>query len=727
MKEAWWRRPLRVIQFNFEDRLGLYVPRYRGRDVAELAAKVHANTVVVFARDAFGYTYYRGGRAGPPRPGMRGDFLSELVEEAHRRGIRVVAMVAHTANKLLHMKHSDWGQVNVRGEPILLEHAPAEGAWEGEWPQLCLNSPFIDHAVLEVREAAEAGVDGILLDSFRYQPDPERACYCKWCRERFRREYGQEMPTKPDWSNSLWRTLWDWRYRVTVEAVARLVEEARSRGLPVFYNSHPAGWAGRANRVVELARDIIDGVFAECSEVDYEPPGFIAEMVKLSRAMAGGRAKVFASRNAFHYLMPPTPAPPAVVRQGLREAIVAGGDPWVLFFPSTLESAGPELLKAVETVFREHEILEEFIVGAEPVRYAAVVVSNVVRDHYGRLEPGRYVAETRGFYYAFTHSHVPVDYLLDRDIPEKHSLYKLVVLANTACIGNGVVDALNRRGRGIIATFETGMYDSGCLPAGGLMLSELLGVEPTGETIELEWAYADFRGGSLPFNLVPLGAVPRNLGKRLKLASILPVKPIDGAKPVGRMRLAAYRYGHEYTLGRSQPPAGPTLDTPALILGEGTIYIPWQLGANYWVTGLPVHRRLAVWAAEHIADPPPVKADAPETLHVEAWRQSGRLIIHLLNHTYTVVAPTPPEHGGARQPLPAYSLTPAATPRTRVVPVHGVTVHVNLDEAGLEGSSLRAYNPLTGKDYGVAVAGSTAVISVPVVEEYMPLVLEAKD
>ena len=723
---AWWSRPLRVLQFNFEDKFGLFVPRIRGRDLAELAEKIHANVIVVFARDAFGYTYYEGSSIGPKRPGLPGDFLRELISEAHRRGIRVVAMVAHTTNKLLYMMRTDWAQVNYRGEPVLLEHALPTSSWEPEWPLLCPNSPFLEHLLREVREVASLGVDGIFFDSFLYQPDPEKACYCKWCRARFREEYGYEMPVEPDWSNSVWRLLWDWRYHVVVKALQRLAREAKrvSSDIHVMYNSHPGGWAGRTNRVVELARGYLDGVFAECSEADFEPPGFIAEMVKLTRAMAGPGVRVYASRNAFHSLKPPQPAPAPLIRQGLREAIIAGGNPWVLVFSSML-AAAKSFVGPVEQVFKEHEKLEEYLVGAEPIRFAAIVVSNKVRDHYGRLEPSRYVDETRGFYYALQESHIPVEYVVDKDLSEIADKYRVIVLADTACLGSKHINALRnyikRRGA-IIATHQTSLYDEECLPAGGIQASDILGAELVGEPINLDWAYIEpVQGNPLGLNEpILLGDNPRDMQKPLDLASIVPVEPHSDRETPLSLRLPAYRYGNEYTLGRSAPPPGPRTELPGLVLGDKVAYYPWRLGANYWLTGDPRHRRLIIKTIHLLAGDPPIKIEAPSTVIAEPWMQGERIIIHLLNYTTNQRILTA-SFTGARQPLPSYSSGPPIHPITEIIPVHGIRITINSE---MLGNRPKAYTVLSGAKPQLSISNDKIIIDLEKLDEYEVLVIE---
>ena len=354
----WWKKPVRVIQFNIEDRYGRYVPFITGRELVDLAESLHANVLIIFARDPWGRTFYKGGKAGPRHPKMIDDLVREAVKEGKKRGIKVIVMVGHTANKYLYHKHSDWAQVNKNGEIILLEHVPFhQEHYEPEWPQLCINSPFIEHVKKEIIEAHGLEVDGVFLDSFRYQPDVERACYCEWCRRRFREEHGYDMPKEPNWTDSRWRELWEWRYRVVVQRIKELYEVSKSINPDVLfmYNSHPGGWAGRTNRVVELARDYIDVVFAECSEIDHQPPGFITEMTKLTKAMSGEKP-VWSSRNYFHLYRTVMSSTPIAIKQGLREAVLGGGSPWILLFsisyiqdPTALDAVADVWLPALES------------------------------------------------------------------------------------------------------------------------------------------------------------------------------------------------------------------------------------------------------------------------------------------------------------------------------------------------------------------------------------------
>lgn len=723
--KPWWKGVRRILQFNIEDRYGHYVAELDAEQIVETAKKIHADTIVFFARDAWGYTFYRGSRAGPPHPKMKGDLVRELIRRAHEEGIKVVLMTAHTANKLQYMLHSDWAQVNREGEVVLLEHAPPAGEYKPEWPELCINSPFADHLELEVWEASSLGADAVMLDSFRYLPDPSRACYCRWCRARFRSEKGYEMPSEPDWSDSRWRELWDWRYSVAADVIRRL--KKASHGLPLVFNSHPAGWAGRMNRLVEEASDSIDIVFAECSEADHQPPGFIAEMVKLSRAVGRGKP-VWATRNSFHFYMTTLSSTMLTVRQGLREAFIAGGSPMILVF-SSLYMMDKRPLEAAAKVFQEIEVLEEYMDGAEPVRHVGIVFSTKSLDHYGRLTPSIYVDDVRGFYYALTSMHVPVEYTTLEALQECPGCYNVVVLPSTACMDDRaarIIRRLAEQGVGIIATWiASAMHPCG-VECRELLLSDLLGVRLQG-VLRLDWSYiilGEELARRVGRSLLPWGFISRDLGaspttRMLSYHTL--VESVD-ADVDAWLALPSTEHGYEYTAGRSPPSRPVRLDAPAILhrgLGRGAsaVYFTGQLGRMYWHTGHPDYLSLISWALE-TASPrrPIVEVDAPPTLLVEPYRQGERLVVHMLNTSYNQRTPSM-GLGGSRQPLPGFSSTFQAHPATGVVPVHNVRLRVM-------GTYSHAYMPLRGDRLEVKVSGSYTEVVVPLVDEYEVVVLE---
>jgi len=102
---------------------------------------------------------------------------------------------------------NDWRMLDVEtGEPVYLPTYNAE--------QYCMNHPLFRAAYQQYvkRLLAETGIDGLMSDDQIYYAD-WRACACRHCKERFKREYGHELPPVNDagfWGNRCSEAFRDW-------------------------------------------------------------------------------------------------------------------------------------------------------------------------------------------------------------------------------------------------------------------------------------------------------------------------------------------------------------------------------------------------------------------------------------------------------------------------------------------------------------------------------------
>ncbi len=738
----WWSdRFLRVLQFNIEDPYGYYARDVTADDLIGLAERVHANVLVVFARDAWGRVFYRGSRLYPRHPNASLD-VQELVSKARARGIRVVVMAAHTANRYLYRLHPDWAQRNLEGEVIVLEHYPrAAKVVDPHWPLICPNSPALElYFVPEVEEAVQAtDADGLLLDSFRYLPDPPRACFCKHCRAKFRREYGDDLPHRIDMEDEVSREAWEWRYKVTVRAIARM-REAVKRVKPdalFFYNSHPAGWAGRGNTVVAKARDYLDAVFAEASEVDVRGPGMLTIVTKLSRALLGPGKPVFVSRNLFYDLRPVQSPPPATIRQGIWEIVASGGYPQATIFSSQYFE-DPRSLAVLEEVYGKLERIEDYLVGAEPVRYIGIVFDVDTHDKYYWAKPEYYIGEVEGFAFIGMHRHLPWEFIssADLDKPGVASKYPVIVAAGTAVLSEEEEDALEAyvsSGGVLVATHEFGLMRPDFTYREALALQDAIGVQYEGTLwygysyLHLGEEYYEEYWRGLP-EAVPLGDHSAAFVKERvepKLGEIVRARPTS-ARVIAWARMGRSAYGYEYTLGRSAPAPDSILSLAGVTVSEHgrgkIIYYSARLGAHYSRLGHPDYAELFLRPLAREGPKPPVTMDGPETLQMEAYRKGDSLIIHIVNHTYNqriLSAPT----GPSKQAPPSFDPTYRVHPIKQVFPVHGVRVAA---EGVMDTSRVRAWDPLTGEDLEASVVGERVEVRVPVVNDYKLIVIEAR-
>ncbi len=687
---------IRALQFNIEDPYGFYADRIDAETLVKLAKNVHANTLIVFARDAWGRTFYDS-RLYPRHRRARLD-VGELGRLAERHGVKLIVMAAHTANRYLYRKHPLWAQRTRDGEVIVLEHIPVEErVRDPHWPQICLNSPALDqYFVPEVQEAWETSkAYGVLLDSFRYMPDMPKACYCQWCRERFRSEEGLELPEKMDPEDEAYRRAWEWRYRVVVRALERirngLWEVSRGKAR-LYYNSHPAGWAGRPNRVVEMARDLLDGVFAEASEVDVKGPGLLTIVAKLSKALLGDDKPVLVTRNAFHFLRVVQSPPKQTIKQGIWEIVAAGGQPVVTIFSSQLFE-DPRALEAVEEVYERLEAIEEYLVGAKPLKLVGLVYSNTTHDWYLHNHPEYYVGEVEGFADMLMHNHIPWGFVPDYSLEDLNALgeYRVLVLANTGVLSDEAEEAIARyveEGGMLIATHQVGVMRPDFTYRQAMALEEVMGVRYEGLR-RLGYVYLDLLAGDgdayeeywrgLPYR-IPFGDYntafrrgrrdPR-LGEAVRVVA-------EEARPLARLRVARNHWGYEYTLGRSLPPPDSLQETPGVTVnryGRGVaIYYSLRLGIHYDRFGNPDYSALFTSVLERHGIRAPVRVEAPDTVQAEYYWLGECITVHLVNHTYNQRFLDAPVSAAARQALPAFDPPYSVHPIRTVIPVHGVKV-----------------------------------------------------
>jgi hypothetical protein len=731
-------RFIRALQVNLEDPFGFYAEEIDADRITEIAEKVHANTVIVFARDAWGRVFYDGSKLYPKHPRAALD-VAELSSKLRGKSISLVVMAVHTANRYIYRLHPSWAQRNVEGEPIVLESIPLEErVRDPHWPQICPNSPAMEEFFIpEIREVVEkTNPDAVHFDSFRYLPDLSKACYCHYCRARFRRETGFDLPTRFNPEDEAYRLAWEWRYKVAVEAIKRLVEEARKAkpGVAIFYNNHPAGWAGRGNRILEMARDYVDAAYAEGTETDSRGPGFLTFITKLSKAIMGEGKRVLATRNLFFFLRVPQSPPPPTIRQGIREIVAAGGEPVAVTFASQLYT-DTRALDALSEVYEELESIEDYLASARPLKYVALAYSTFAHDWMLHPRPEYYIGEVLGLALMMTHRHIPWNMVVDRDLESRDSLkeYRALLAGALGVVSDNAEGRLREwieEGGVLVATHQFGYMRRDFTYRHGLALADAFGVCFEGVQklgylyydLEAPGSYRDLWWG-LP-RFIPFGdhstAFRRDrrdpmLGENVKIL----ISPKCGAsvRILAQVRLARRAWGYEYTLGRSTPPPGPLTEMPGITLnnyGRGaTLYYTVRLGLHYDRLGHPDYAELLLRPLSALMPPPPVKADAPDTVQVEAYSLDGGYLIHLVNHTYNqrfLDAPI----GAARQPLPPFDPTYSIHPIRHVIQVPRVRLEFKVEQGsyiarGLIGGWERRIN---------VAAGENAVVNVDALGEY---------
>ncbi len=631
---------VRGLQVNLEDPYGYYAEAVTEERLVGLVEKLRANLLIVFARDAWGRALYES-RLYPRHPRARIDW-GRLREELSRRGATLVVMACHTSSKVLAERHPDWVQRGPDGEPRTLDHHPRGVAVDPEWPLICPNSPAGRLFIQEAGEVLDAtGADALLLDSLRYMPDTGRACYCRWCREAFRRETGYELHTGPHRGREAeYRAAWEWRYRVVRRLVEGIAEAAHARGAALLYNNHPGGWSGRGLRFVEELYDLIDGVFVEASEEDYRGPFWRSFIVKASIAVSWPKP-VWSTRNAFPLLRPVTSAPPTLIEHGVLSLVAAGASPVVTVFSSAL-ALDTRFEDAVARVYEYLESLEDILSARVPQADVAILYSSLSHDWHVHEKPEVYIGELMGISKSLSMLHYAWGVVSARRLEALGDMgASTLIAADTGIVDEKLEERLEElveSGVRVIVTGFAGLRRPDGTETWRLLLQERLGIRFEG--VEELGVYHVEVPDSLP-RYVPMGASDELFESRRWdpfLGSVARVN-VDYAHVLGYIRGPRAPMGYEYTLGRSTPPPGERL-WPGIVASRDhrLAYHAYRLGLHAHILGLPEYVELLRLSLDA------VKAkrrfwleDAPDLVELHAYRVGEGYAIHLLNNCWHII------------------------------------------------------------------------------------------
>jgi hypothetical protein len=345
-----------------------------------------------------------------------------------------------------------------------------------------------------------------------------------------------------------------------------------------------------------------------------------------------------------------------------------------------------------------------------PEPWAALVMSDNTRNFYGRSAghvEERYMANVFGAFRAAVEEHLRVAVVNDWNLNAADlARYKVLILANTACLDDGQVVGVEqyvREGGGLVASLDTSLFDEFGNPRDSFALARVQGVDYRGlpdtssGTQELDVNFAksigpdywekrnnvfDFKQDSLSF--LNRGRMKTYVGDNSVTfkGPAVRVTPRNEATILGTLRAN---------------PGGSTTEIPAVITHSygkvRVVYLSAGLDAAYYLYAYPYQRlvlRQAIdWAA---SGPRPVVVEAPMCVQSTVMRQvkdgSERLVVHLFSDLNSTAF-----HALPNDDVPL---------REEVVPIHDIRItfqpsyrfrRIHLEP---EGQELRSEDGLDG-------------------------------
>jgi hypothetical protein len=691
----WWEKtPLRIL--DLVSSTGQIVFREPGPLVAEKAAQFygaeHLEVMdLIKGLDDRGF-FFKTAVAAQKNE----DYLAKYLPEAGKKGLRVtIYFNVHWYKRSFGDQHPDWVQTTEDGQPLA-------GVYE-TGTSLCINSPYRDWCFQVVRDLCAYPIDGIFYDGPIFFP---ATCYCRFCREKFRKLYGGELPSKKIRKGKPFQQLLEFQADSLTDFLrdTQKIIKSINPEIALYMNGGERGgnWStGRLNRVLVKEQDILgsEGGFigGDLQQVPFWKPGVTARLLE---TQSGGKPRVVFSATghkpwAFSLL------PGAELRFLYAETIANGAGVWFGMWPSEFHQPEMKAVVAMNRFLADHAAF--YSETRSEARVAIVWPDRTMNFYQGSETPnvgtgirpqadiGNVNAEFSGLTNALLRMQAPFD-VLDDEALERESLgrYDLIILPNVACMSDEACAGLRkfvRDGGNVLSTFETSLYDETGNRRSEFALRDLLGVRDAARLVgPARWDYMKKTSSSPLLDGLDREFIPAP-SYHLKVGA-------SGARPLIYFT----------KLLNGQYDSLPELsDEPALAVnsyGRGQVaYFSGDLGAALNTFRQPELFRLVHNGVRTLSRLPVKFENSPASVEAVLRSQKGgeRLLLHLINFS----ADTP-------------------RPVSRVIPLRDLRVSVpGFGEARKVYTLMRPQELAVGKDGN----GDLSFV-VPRLDEYEVVVIE---
>jgi Beta-galactosidase trimerisation domain len=397
------------------------------------------------------------------------------------------------------------------------------------------------------------------------------------------------------------------------------------------------------------------------------------------------------------------------------------GLPWGVV-PEFVESTGRE--EYYKLHLENMKEREKWLEKSLAVSHIGIVASEQTRTLYARGALPLYFSHTLGAFKTFLEKHVPVRVLTEHDLEaaDLHGI-RVLLLPNVAVLSPRAAEVVRRfvkAGGGLVATFETSLYDPDFKKRDDFALGDLLRAKylSTDVVTQRQENLSLTLDAEHPIVSDPIIKSKQNTawlkpgdppakGSLALIASAARVKPLDGGQV-----LASYNVASPPEIARERVPA-----IIASEYGKGrVVYFPASVDKGMFFYPDAYMRQMlflaAKWAAHDVA--PPLEVEGPLILTTTFREQpeSKRYVVHLLNQgsswgqhsIYQKLAPLPDELN-KQWGFPNQSELRGTWPvREEVIPLNNIKVrcrHPGITKATLQpgGTNL----PLTKTADGVVV------------------------
>lgn len=487
MGKFWYQKQLRMLQTVFREP---DIVNYDAAAVVDYLKRTYSNCIIVNAGGIVDFF------DNDTELGRRNSFmttenmLGNLIRECHANGIHVMVRVDFRGvEEARYEQRPDW----FAKEP--------DGSAKMGWNKIhrpCYNSVYSnDHAVTFIHRMMEKyDIDGVWENCVGFGDGP---CYCQKCQTMFREETGQEIPVSIAYDSDEFAKYRAWKAKCADAHLRRMRDAVKSHGEDKAFCAEIFGMFHASNALrtgIDLynAREYFDFLVSPAFQDGSANPGrkwdtltYAASSMRFLKAIDKDRQSVLLYGNngtKWRYVKAPT----AETKIWMWEAASVGAGFWNCMFNGqhpgrTLDRRN----QGIETeAYRYLKDNEEFLDGQCPKSDVGIFYSRFSRDALGNdsEEKDRYGVFIKGVERALIESHIPYGFILDQDFT-RESLREIqtLVLPNAALMSDEQINIIReyvRDGGGLVASYESSLYDEKGKRRADFGLGDVFGVSFTG-------------------------------------------------------------------------------------------------------------------------------------------------------------------------------------------------------------------------------------------------------
>jgi hypothetical protein len=657
----WYRRTLRWGQTNITeiDPTRYDIPWWRQywKRTCTQGVIINAGGIVAYYPSKFPLHHqaeYLNGR----------DLYGELAAAAHADGLAVLArMDSSRAHEDFYRAHPDWFAHDASGQPFR----------SGGLYTACINGPYYEEYLVGVlREIIERSHPEGVTDNSWSGLDRNSICQCENCAKKFRAAASRELPQTKSWNDPGYRQWMEWSYARRLEIWDLNNRMVRAIGGPdcLWIGMNGGGVEGQCQNFRD-DREICRR--AEIIMLDYQArnnaDGFQANaqaghrlhsLLGWDKLIPESMALYQAGSPVFRVASKPEPE----VRLWMLDGFAGGIQPWWHHVGAYEEDR--RAYHTAEPLLRWHQANAQYLVNRKPIASVGVVWSRKNEDYFGRDNAAELVdLPVRGLANALLRARIPWLPVHADDLERDAGNFSVLILPNLTAMSDEQCSNVRQfvgRGGALIATGTSSLCDEWGDARNDFGLADLFGAHQRS-------------GGSAASERARTRGTAETLHTYLRL---LPERRavVDGPRAGDEPPVTAHRHpvlrGFDETDlipfgGRLDPltvapgaevlltfvPAfpisppetawmrQPRTDIPGLILnqpaGGGRVaFLPADLDSRFGRDNLPDHgillANLVKWA---VNDKLPLTVEGHGLVDCHLYRQSNRLILHLVNLTNT--------------------------------------------------------------------------------------------